>query len=43
MGRSTNYTACAFPLMQRYCMAGPTGPADISSFHTVVTDGFTAQ
>ena len=43
MGRSTNYTACTFPLMRRYCMAGPTGPAGISSFHTVVTAGFTAQ
>ena len=43
MGRSTNYSACAFPLMRRYCMAGHTGPAGISSFHTVVTAGFTAQ
>ena len=43
MGRSTNYTACAFPLMRRYCMGAHTGPATISSFHTVVTVGFTAQ
>ena len=43
MGRSTNYTACAFPLMRRYCMGAHTGPAGISSFHTVVTAGFTAQ
>ena len=43
MGRSTNYTAPAFPLMQRYCMGANTGPAGISSFHTVVTAGFTAQ
>ena len=34
MGRSTGYSACAFPLMRRYYMAGPTGPAGISSLHT---------
>ena len=43
MDRSTNYTACAFPLMRRCCMGAHTGPAGISSFHTVVTAGFTAQ
>ena len=43
MDRSTNYTACAFPLMRRYCMGAHTGPAGNSSFHTVVTAGFTAQ
>ena len=43
MSRSTNYTACTFPLMWRCCMAGPTGPAGISSFHVVVTANFTAQ
>ena len=43
MDRSTNYTACAFPLMQRCCMGAHTGPAGISSFHTVVTACFTAQ
>ena len=43
MGRSTNYTACAFPLMRRYCMGPHTGPAGRSSSHTVVTAGFTAQ
>ena len=37
MSRSTNYTACTFPLMCRGCMAGPTSPAGISSFHVVVT------
>ena len=31
------------PLMQRCCMGAHTGPAGISSFHTVVTAGFTAQ
>ena len=41
--RSTNYTPCAFPLMRRCCIGAPTGPARISSFHTVVTAGFTAQ
>ena len=43
MGRSTNYTAPAFPLMQRYCMGAHTGPAGISSFNTAVTAGFTAE
>ena len=43
MGRSTNYTACAFPLMRRYCMGAHTGPAGISGLHTVVTAVFTAQ
>ena len=43
MGRFPNYTACAFPLMRRCCMAGHTGPAGICSFHTVVTAGLTAQ
>ena len=43
MGRSTTYTACEFLLMRRYCMARHTGPAGISSFHTVVTAAFTAQ
>ena len=43
MGRSTNYTACAFPLMRRYCMGAHPGFAGISSFHAVVTAGFTAQ
>ena len=43
MGRSANYTVCAVPLMRRCCMAGPTGPAGISSFHTVVIAGFSAQ
>ena len=43
MGRSTKHTACAFPLMRRYCMGAHTGPAGISSFHTAVTAGFTAQ
>ena len=43
MDRSTNYTACAFPLMRRYCMGAHTGPAGISSFHTAVAAGFTAQ
>ena len=43
MDRSTNYTACAFPLMRRYCMGAHTAPAGISTFHTVVTVGFTAQ
>ena len=31
------------PLMRRCCMGAHTGPAGISSFHTVVTAGFTAQ
>ena len=43
MSTSTNYTACTFPLMQRCCMAGPIGPAGISSFHAVVTADFTVQ
>ena len=43
MDRSTNYTACAFPLMWRCCMGAHRGPAGISSFHTVVTADFTAQ
>ena len=43
MSRSTNYTACTFPLMRRCCMAGPTGPAGISSFHAMVTVDFIAQ
>ena len=43
MGRSTNYRACTFSLMRRYCMAGPTGRAGISSFHDVVTAHFTTQ
>ena len=43
MSRSTNYTACTFPLMRHYCMAGPKGPAGISAFHVVVTADFTAQ
>ena len=43
MDRYTNYTACAFPLMRRYCMGAHTGPAGISSFHTVVMAGFIAQ
>ena len=43
MNRSTNYTACAFPLMRRHCMGAHTSLAGISSFHTVVTAGFTAQ
>ena len=43
MDRSTNYTACAFPLMQRYCMGAHTDLAGISSFDTVVTAGFTAH
>ena len=30
-------------LMRRCCMGAHTGPAGISSFHTVVTAGFTAQ
>ena len=42
MDRCTNYIACAFALMRRYCMGAHTGPASISSFHTVVTAGFTA-
>ena len=42
IARSTNYTACALPLMRRYC-TGAKGAAGISSFHTVVTTGFTAQ
>ena len=37
MGTFPNYTACAFPLMRRYCMAGHTGPAGMSNFHTLVT------
>ena len=43
MDRSTNYTACAFPLMRRCCMGAHTGPAGISSFHTVVTADFSVQ
>ena len=43
MDRSTNHTACAFPLMRGCCMSAYTGPASSSSFHTVVTAGFTAQ
>ena len=43
MDRITNYTACAFPLMRRYCMGAHTGPAGISSFHNVSTAVFTAQ
>ena len=43
MDRSTNYTACAFPLMRRYCMGVHIGPAGISSLHTVGTAGLTAQ
>ena len=43
MARSTNYTACAFPLMRCCCMGAHPGPAGISSLHTVVTTGFTAQ
>ena len=43
MRRSSNYTARAFPLMRGYCMAGRTGASRISSFHTVVTAGFTAK
>ena len=43
ISRSSNYTVCAFLLMRRYFMDGRTGPAGISSFHTVVTAGFTAQ
>ena len=43
MDRPTNHAACAFPLMRRCCMGAHTGPAGISSFHTVVTAGFTAQ
>ena len=31
------------PLMRRCCMGAHTGPAGISSFHTVVTTDFTAQ
>ena len=34
MDRSTNYTACAFPLMRPYCMGAHTGPAGISTLHT---------
>ena len=30
-------------LMRRCCMGAHTGAAGISSFHTVVTAGFTAQ
>ena len=40
MRRSANCTACAFLLMRCCCMAGPTGPAGISSFHAVVTADF---
>ena len=43
MDRSTNYTACTFPLMRRCCMGAHAGPAGISSFHSVVTADFTAQ
>ena len=43
ISRSTNYTACAFPLMRRCCMAGSAGPASISSFHAMVTVDFTAK
>ena len=43
MGRYTNYTACAFPLLRRHCMGTHTSPAGISSFDTIVTAGFTAQ
>ena len=43
MGTFPNYTACAFPLMRRYCMAGHTGPAGMSNFHSMVTAGLTAQ
>ena len=39
--RSTNYTACTFPLMRRCCMGAHAGPAGISSFSTVVTADFT--
>ena len=35
--------ACTFPLMQRCCMGAHTGPAGISSLHTVVNTDFTAQ
>ena len=31
------------PLLRRCCMGAHTGPAGISSFHTVVTAGFTPQ
>ena len=31
------------PLMRRCCMGAHTGFAGISSFHTVVAAGFTAQ
>ena len=31
------------PLMRRCCMGAHPGPAGMSSFHTVVTAGFTAQ
>ena len=43
MDRATNYTACAFPLMPRCRMGAHTGLASISSYHTVVTAGSTAQ
>ena len=39
---SSNYKACAFPLMRRYCMGAHTGLAGNSSLHTVVTAGFSA-
>ena len=31
------------PLMRRCCMGAHTGPAGMSTFHTVVTAGFTAK
>ena len=43
MDRSTKYTACAFPLMRRYCMGSHTCPTGIPNFHPVVSAGFTAQ
>ena len=43
MDRSTKDTACAFPLMRHYCLGAHIGPSGISSFHTMVTTGFTAQ
>ena len=43
VGQIHQLHSMCIPLMRRCSMGAHTGPAGISSFHTVVTAGFTAQ